>query len=266
MAVPGGETPQRRIAFLLEYEGTRYAGSQYQTNRPTIQAALERAISNLTGESNRVALAGRTDAGVHASGQVASVLTASSHAPDVFLRAVNFYLPEDIVVKAAVETPLRFDVRRRAVARWYRYTIYQGSVRPALDRRYVWQVEQPLDSDALAEAARSLPGDHDFAAFTRPSLAQTGTVRRVFSALLSRRGPLLVFDIEANAYLMQQVRRIVGALVKVGSGALTVGEFGRLVEDAVPGAAGFVAPPQGLCLMKVRYERELFDHEEHENI
>ncbi|HZP27141.1 MAG TPA: tRNA pseudouridine(38-40) synthase TruA, partial [Dehalococcoidia bacterium] len=260
------EVSTRRIALLVEYDGRRYAGSQYQKNGYTIQEALEGAISNLTGESNRVALAGRTDAGVHARGQVASFPTESAHPEDVIVRALNFHLPEDIVVRDAVEVPLTFDVRRQARSRWYRYTIVTGQQRPALQRQYVWHVSRPLDLQRMCAAVASLTGEHDFAAFSGPSSEDRTTVRRVSRAQWSREGRFLHLDMEANAFLNQQVRRTVGALVQVGEGKLSLEGFRSLVEEARPGAADYAAPPQGLCLMRVRYERELFADEEYEDI
>lgn len=266
MQPPEAEQAPRRIALLIEYEGTRYAGSQYQKNGRTIQEALEGAISNLTGESNRVALAGRTDACVHARGQVASFLTESAHPPDVIQRALNFHLPEDIVVRAAAEVATTLDVRRHARSRWYRYTIAMGRERPALWRQYVWHVSHALALEQMCAAATSLIGEHDFAAFTGPSSEDRTTVRNVSRAEWHREGRLLHFDMEANAFLNQQVRRTVGALAQVGGGRLSVEGFRLLVEEARPGAAEYAATPQGLCLMRVRYERELFADEEYEDL
>src|SRR3989304_5271638 len=135
--VPGA--PVRRLALLVEYEGTGFGGSQYQKKAGTIQAALERALSSLTGEPIRVALAGRTDAGVHARGQVAAFSTRSRHSPDVFLRALNHHLPDQIAVRAVREVRPDFDPRRRASARWYRYTVYNGRQRAAPLPRVGWQ-------------------------------------------------------------------------------------------------------------------------------
>lgn len=259
--------PSRRLALLLEYDGSAYGGSQYQKNAPTIQAELEKALSSLTGESIRVALAGRTDAGVHAKGQVASFLTRSQHPPQVFVEGLNYYLPADIAVKQAAVVPLGFNVRRDARSRCYRYTIYNGGQRSPLWRRYAWQVSEPLDAAAMQEAARCLVSEHDFAAFTQPSLARRQrTVRAVSRAEVRRRGPLVLLDIEANAFLPQQVRRTVGALVQVGAGKLSLADFGGLVESARPGAASLAAPPHGLCLMAVRYESELFEKEGYEDL
>src|SRR3990170_4621082 len=185
--VPGA--PVRRLALLVEYEGTGFGGSQYQKNTGTIQDALERALSSLTGEPIRVALAGRTDAGVHARGQVAAFSSRSRHSPDVFLRALNHHLPDQIAVGAVREVRPDFAPRRRATARWYRYTVYNGRQRPALLRRFVWQVAEPLEIGAMRIAAAGLRGEHDFAAFTQPSLAgRQSTRRRVVRAEVSGRG------------------------------------------------------------------------------
>ncbi len=257
----------RRLALLLEYEGTGFAGSQYQKNAETIQGALERALRSLTGEQIRVALAGRTDAGVHARGQVAAFTSGSRHEPDVFMRALNHHLPEQIAVRMAREVALTFDPRRQAGGRWYRYTIHNGGQRPVLLRSVVWQVAVPLDADAMAEAAASLVGEHDFAAFTQPSFAAgRSTCRRVTRTEVRRCGRRILVDVEANAFLPHQVRRIVGSLVEVGRGRLAAGEFGSLLREAKPGAASFTAPARGLCLMKVRYEDGLFDDETDEDI
>jgi tRNA pseudouridine38-40 synthase len=262
-----GDLPLRRLALLLEYEGTGFGGSQYQKNTRTIQDALERALSSLTGEPIRVALAGRTDAGVHARGQVAAFSTGSHHGPDVFLRALNHHLPDQIAVRAVRGVPLTFNPRREAVGRWYRYTIHCGRNRPALRRRFVWHVAEPLDVEAMAKAAASLVGAHDFAAFTQPSLAgKRNTCRRMTRAEVRRRGRCLLLEVEANAFLPHQVRRIVGALVEVGRGRLSPDGFPDLLRRAEPGAASLTAPARGLCLMKVRYEDGLFDDETDEDL
>ncbi len=257
----------RRLALLLEYEGTGFGGSQYQKNTRTIQDALERALSSLTSESIRVALAGRTDAGVHARGQVAALTTGSRHASDVFLRALNHHLPDQIAVRAVREVSPDFDPRRRAIGRWYRYTIHNALDRPALLRRFVWHRDEPLDADAVARAAAHLIGEHDFAAFTAPSAADRGsTCRTMTRAEAKRRGPLLLLDMEANAFLPHQVRRTVGVLADVGRGLLSADDFRQMLLRARPGEARFAAPARGLCLMKVRYEDGLFDDETNEDI
>jgi len=243
----------RRIALVVEYDGTAYAGSQYQRNAPTIQEELEKALNKLTSERTRLALAGRTDAGVHAKGQVVSFRTRASYEAGVFVRALNAHLPQDIVVRSARQVPLSFQVRRQAKRRWYRYLIYNGRQRPALGRHYCWHIAQPLDVEAMQGAARQLVGEHELAAFVAPS-APGRTVRTVYRAEVSRRRSWVVFDIEANSFLQQQVRRTVGALVEVGLGKQTVEGFRRLLASAQRGAATLAAPPRGLCLMAVEYE------------
>jgi len=254
------DTRTRRLALLIEYQGTAYGGSQLQSNAPTVQGALEHALSSLTGESIRVALAGRTDAGVHARGQVASFVTGSRLAVETFARGTNALLPLDVSVRATAEVPAGFDPRRHALSRWYRYTLFPGRHRPALLRDFAWHPPAALDLDAMAKAAACLTGRHDFAAFTQPSEARRRrTEREVMRAELWRKGKLAMFDIEAGAFLPQMVRRIVGALVEVGSGKGSRPGFEALLREAQPGAATFVAPARGLCLMKVRYGSGLFD-------
>jgi tRNA pseudouridine38-40 synthase len=198
---------------------------------------------------------------------VAAFTTGSRHGPEVFLRALNHHLPDQIAVRAAREVLPAFDPRRQAVGRWYRYTILNGRQRPALLRSFVWQVAEPLDADAMGRAAASLVGQHDFAAFTQPSLAgRQSTCRRMTRAEVKRRGRRILVDTEANAFLPHQVRRTVGSLVEVGRGKLSPGEFERLVREARPGAASLTAPARGLCLMKVRYEDGLFDDETDEDV
>lgn len=259
----------RRLALLVEYDGTAYGGSQYQKNAPTVQDTLERALSRLTSEPIRVAFAGRTDAGVHARGQVASFLTASRHTPATFVRGTNALLPADISVQAASDVPGDFDPRRHAVRRWYRYTLYLRPERSALMRNRAWHVGPGLNLDAMRQAAAVLAGTHDFAAFAPPSEARRGsTWREVFLATFTadHGAGVLHFDIEANAFLQRMVRRMAAALVEVGRGRFSQAEFLKLAEAAVPGAAAATAPARGLCLMKVRYESGLFDVETDEDI
>jgi tRNA pseudouridine38-40 synthase len=243
----------RRIALVVEYDGTAYAGSQYQKNAPTIQEELEKALNKLTGEQTRLALAGRTDAGVHAKGQVVSFRTQAPYDVEVFVRALNANLPQDIVVRSARQVPLSFQVRRQAKRRWYRYLIHNGRQRPALRRGYCWHIAQPLDVQAMQAAAQHLVGEHDLAAFAAPS-APGSAVRTVYKAEVQRRRSWVIFDIEANSFLLQQVRRTVGALVQVGLGKQTVQDFRSLLASAQRGTATVAAPPQGLCLMAVEYE------------
>lgn len=257
----------RRLALLIEYEGTNYRGSQLQKNARTIQGELELALSKLTNEPIRVSMAGRTDAGVHARGQVASFRTGSRHRTQTFVRALNALLPRDIGVRTAQEVPLTFDPRRHAIRRLYRYTLDLRAERPVLDRNFVWHVGPGLDLGLMNEVAGLLAGRHDFAVFTAPSVARdVCTEREVFRAALEYRDGKAYLEIEANAFLQHMVRRIAGALVQVGAGKRNAREFEILLRQANPGEARYTAPPQGLCLIKVRYESRLFDDETYDDI
>jgi len=198
---------------------------------------------------------------------VASFITRRQHAPDVVVRAANALLPRDIAVRAAAEVPLGFDPRRNAQSRWYRYTYCPGKTRPALLRNRAWHVGPALDVEAMASAAQTLTGRHDFAAFAPPYHARRGSTERVVCrADIVRQGWLAFLDIEANAFLAHMVRRIAGTLADVGRGKLGCEEFQGLIAGAAPGAAAATAPAGGLCLMKVRYESGLFDDETRDDI
>ena len=256
------EGNRRRIALLLEYDGSRYGGSQIQKNAPTIQGSLEGAIRRLTGETARAAFAGRTDAGVHARGQVASFLTRRPFDATVFVDGLNYWLPDDIAVRGAREVALDFDVRRRARRRLYRYLVYDGRARLPLLRQRAWHVKQPLDVAAMQEAAACLVGRLDFAAFAG-SLESPGgsTVRTIHRFDVRRFGRLVSFEAEADAFLPHQVRRTVGALVEVGVGRQTSQWLEELLRAGKPATAGPAAPPQGLCLVRVTYPELDFDEE-----
>jgi len=248
----GARAGVRRIAVLLEYDGTAYRGSQYQENGPSIQAELESAVSKLTGETARAAFAGRTDAGVHALGQVAAFDTASRLRPDEFVSGLNHFLPRDVVVRGAVEADARFDPRRHARGRAYRYRIDNRPVRPALDRDRAWHVPAPLDVAAMARAARRLEGTHDFAAFAAPFRGRTRrTLRR---CQVTARCGRVVLEMEAPAFLPHQVRRTVGPLVEVGLARLTDDRLAAWLEEARPSSAGPAAPPCGLYLVRIAYD------------
>ena len=246
-----GVAAERRLALVLEYDGSRYGGSQYQKNAPSIQGELEAALNKLTGENLRATFAGRTDAGVHARGQVAAFVTGSRLEPEAFVRGLNHWLPADIAAQWALEVPLDFDVRRRARSREYRYLVLQAPVPSPLLQSFAWRVKEPLDVEAMKEAASPLVGRHDFAVFAGPVAGST--VRTLHRCEVKAQGRLLAVSMEADAFLPHQVRRTLGALVQVGRRQQSVEEFAALVRTSRPGAAGPTAPPQGLCLMRVNY-------------
>ncbi len=245
-----------KLVLVVEYEGTRYCGFQYQCGVPTVQGELERAISRLTGERRRVLGASRTDAGVHAWGQVVSFNTDSGYASEVFIHALNHYLPEDIAVKEAHRAAEGFNVRRHADGREYEYHIFNSRTRSPLMRNRVYQVPRKLDIDLMNSASRDLQGKHDFVAFVT-DYEKGGTERIISKAAFEKRDELVVFHIAANSFLSHQVRNTVGALVQIGLGKVPVDHVRRLLEAKIPGMAGPTAPAHGLYLTKINYPQPL---------
>lgn len=239
------------MALVLEYDGSRYGGSQFQINAPSIQQELEAALLRLTGEKIHVVFAGRTDAGVHATGQVAAFTTKSALDIEVFVIGLNAHLPQDMAVRVARVVKAGFNPRRDAEGRLYRYTIYNKPIRSPLRRGRVWRYAAPLDIAKMQRAANLLIGTHDFAAFSRREGVPTS--RAVRRCDVVRNGPLVVVEIEANAFLRQQVRRTIGVLTQVGCGRMTLKDVRALLKTADPCTAKPVAPPNGLCLMHVTY-------------
>ena len=250
---------------MVEYDGTRYSGFQFQANAPTIQGELEGAIARLTLAPARVRGAGRTDSGVHARGQVAAFSTGSSLPCATLMRGLNHLLPGDIAVREAYDAPATFDPRRHARSRVYRYTILNRDHPSPLFERYAYRVATPLDTEAMKIALRSLEGEHDFACLGGAVAQGKSTLRKVYSTRLRREEDLVHFEVEANAFLPHQMRRIAGLLVAVGSGRLSV-EGVRAVMDghSDPEVVNKVPTfsPQGLCLMQVNYDgHPRYDHE-----
>lgn len=257
-----------KIVLVLEYEGTRYYGFQLQDNVPTIQGELEKGILKLTGEMSRVAAASRTDTGVHARGQVVSFRTASPLPMGKFVEGLNYYLPVDIAVKAVYRVSDLFDVRSDAVSREYKYYILNSQARSPLWRHYSYQVKGNLNIEDMNCACQELLGRHDFSSFMTDvdeEEEMASAVRDVYRVGVERKGDLVIFSIEANAFLRHQVRNTVGALIRVGLGRMSVDEFSGIIEARKPGPAGPAAPAQGLCLIRVKYP-EPFGEKCSENI
>ncbi len=235
----------------MEYDGTRYHGSQYQANARTIQEEIEHALYKLSGEKIRIATAGRTDAGVHAKGQVVSFKTKSAFPPQTWIKALNYYLPFDIAVKAAREVANDFDVRRDALSREYRYYILNNNTRSPLMQRFAYLIPHPLDIEAMNRACQVLPGEHDFAPFA--SAVSGRTIRQVYRTEVDTREDLVRFDMVASSFLPHQVRNTIGGLIEVGLGKMEVETFWKLARSGKAGAIGPTAPAHGLYLMKVNY-------------
>ena len=208
----------RTIMLTLEYDGTGYVGWQVQPNGPTIQSELERALATMLKEPASVTGAGRTDAGVHARAQVASLRTDKTVPVKAFVAGTNALLPKDIAVTDARERAEGFDARRSARGKIYCYRIVNRPCRSPLARRFAWEVFQPLDVEAMDRAARPLLGAHDFCAFRASDCEARTTQREVRRLEVRRHGDLVDLEIEATAFLKHMVRNIVGTLVQVGQG------------------------------------------------
>jgi len=247
----------RTIKLILAYDGTAYAGWQVQPERTTLQGVLEAAIEKLTGVPTRTAASGRTDSGVHALGQVVTFNTESHHPVEVFQRALNAELPPDVAVLSAIEAAPGFHARRDAVRKRYRYVLYDGPVRDVFSRRYAWHVHQPLDVDAMHRAAAALAGTHDFSSFESSGAERASSVRTVYDISVRRepapREEFLRVEVEANGFLYNMVRAIVGTLVEVGRKARPESWPGEVLEATDRSAGGQTAPPQGLFLVEVEY-------------
>ncbi|OAI44047.1 hypothetical protein AYO38_10100 [bacterium SCGC AG-212-C10] len=244
----------KRFAATVSYDGSAFAGSQRQANARTVQGELEIAALALFGTPTRVEMAGRTDSGVHAIGQVAAFSAETRLDAVTVRRALNAHLDDDVAVSRVHEAPEGFDPRRWARRRWYRYTIVQGEAPMPLLRRTALYVEGNLDISAMNAACGGLAGRQDFIACSGQLEPGKTSVRTVFAAGWQRENASLLFDIEADAFLPQMVRRIVGGLIRTGRGAIPPEEFVRLVRQAQPGSVGPTAPPHGLCLQKVWYD------------
>ena len=247
----------------VEYDGTEYAGFQLQRDRRTIQGELEQALKRVSGQAARVHGAGRTDAGVHARGQVISFRVAWAHPLGDLPRAMNAVLPRDIAVRGLAVASDGFHARYSARSRVYRYRVYGGAVRsPLLDRHALYE-RRPLDVGAMSAAAACLVGRHDLAAFGQ-SPTGGSTVREVYVAKWSTAGQpeVIEFEIEANAFLRGMVRRIVGSLLQVGSGVLTAEGLAQVLGSRDIARTAVRVPACGLCLERVTYGDEERDQDD----
>ena len=242
------------MALVVEYHGGRYHGFQYQPDQPTIQNELEKAIAKISGREVRVRGASRTDAGVHALGQVVDFQTDSDLSAETWTKALNHHLPWDIKVRHAHEAPPDFNPRRRALARTYRYTILNRSApSPLLHDRSAW-IRSPLNVQAMNEAAQSLVGIHDFAPFTVAMPPDKSTVRRVYRWEVWKEDDRILIEAEANAFMMRQILRTNGLLVEVGREKAPVSVIKQVLKDGIINAKLATSlPARGLCLMKIEY-------------
>jgi len=246
-----------KFILLVEYDGTQYHGFQWQVDLPTIQNELEQAIRRFCGQSSRVMAASRTDAGVHAKGQVVSFWAKSTLSTMTLVRALNYYLPGDIAVKAAYRASDDFNVRRDALSREYHYYILNSNTRSPLSQRFALFVPKMLDVEAMNEACQLIQGEHDFASFASSLDDSRSTLRNVHEAGTGEKGDFTVFRIVANSFLPHQVRSTVGLLIRLGLGKIGIEGFRDIMEARSLGLAGPLSPACGLCLEKVNYPEPL---------
>jgi len=246
-----------RIGLLVEYDGTEFHGSQIQTNARTVQGEIENALHSVFNKNIRMHFASRTDAGVHARGQVGCFDEETNMSPDKIRKALNHYMTKDVRIRCAQlvqDGTEGFDPRGDASARTYVYTFNDARSAPALDRHVVTHVRESLDAEAMDVASQSMVGLHDFAAFAGPSAPlDAPTLRNVESVSTTRNGDNIEFKITANAYLHQQIRRIAGVLYDVGRGNASTEIVGQLLASANRGEASHVMPAEGLCLEAISY-------------
>jgi len=244
----------RTLKLTISYDGTRFVGWQRQAAGESIQGLLEDALARFEGSPVTVHGAGRTDAGVHALGQVASVRVTCSHDVTTLTRALNAQLPEDVRILAVDEAAPDFHARFSATAKTYRYMIRNGPIAMPFERAYVWHLTEPLNVDAMQRAAALLVGTHDFAAFQSVGTDTPGSVRTILRSGIRQPEPsLLSYQVTGEGFLRHMVRALTGTLVEVGRGWREPDSIASLLAGGRRSDAGATAPPRGLFLVSVDY-------------
>ncbi len=244
-----------RLALCVEYDGSDFAGWQFQPGQRTVQEVVERALSKVADHPVQVCCAGRTDAGVHASGQVIHFDTTARRSERSWIFGTNANLPKEVVVLWARAVPERFHARFSAIRRRYRYVIFNRSVRPTfLAKRTTWEY-RPLDERRMREAAINLVGEHDFNAYRATACQAHSPIRTIYLLEVSRQGEMVYIDIEANGFLHHMVRNIAGVLMTIGSGKRPPGWAREILESRERRLGGVTAPPFGLYLARVTYPK-----------
>lgn len=239
--------------MIIEYDGTRYYGWQRQPEQTTVQGKLESVLSLMCGREVEVIGAGRTDGGVHAKGMVANAVLETEKTCEEIRDYLNRYLPDDIAVLEVREASPRFHARYNAVGKTYCYTCFDGEVKPVFDRKYYTRLEEKPDVELMRQAAELLKGEHDFRNFCVNPRMKKSTVRRVDRIEIEREGGYLRFTFHGTGFLQNMVRIMVGTLLEVGCGRMTVEQVAAVLENPDRQKAGPTAPAQGLCLMSVDY-------------
>lgn len=245
-----------RIALLVEYDGTDFYGWQAQPHLRTIQGSLQEAIYQLAQHKVDLVCAGRTDKGVHASGQVVHFDTTTHRPTDKWLMGINRYLPPDIRIRKVQPVDAHFHARFSALYRSYRYTIYNQRTQPALYRHYLSWYSYPLNADNMNLAAQYLLGEHDFSSFRDSECQSLSSIRRIKEIKVYREEEKVILEITANAFLHHMVRNIVGTLLLIGNNKQPVPWIKKVLAARDRRAAGMTAAPQGLCLTHVEYPKQ----------
>ncbi|MDQ3329339.1 MAG: tRNA pseudouridine(38-40) synthase TruA [Planctomycetota bacterium] len=261
----------RNLKLTLAYDGTNYSGWQVQPDRPSVQGTLRDAFSRLTGEQATINGAGRTDAGVHALGQVANLRTDTKLPIERLLLGLQHYLPDDVAIRDIVDVPFEFHATLSARRKTYRYVVRPSRLRDPFSRGFAWRISHELDVQAMGEAASHLVGTHDFKCFETQGSPRAETVRTLFQADVFRapewpvmsaafepqrddRGSYVVVEVTGDGFLYNMVRAISGTLVEVGLGKRSPASVASLMSNGRRAAAGQTAPPHGLFLVRVDYQ------------
>ena len=246
--------PERNIKLTIKYDGTNYAGWQFQENAKSIQETIERALRKITGEKVKLTSAGRTDSGVHARAQVANFKDTASGLPlKNIQKALNSFLPRDIVISAVEEAPFNFNSKTHARSKTYRYTIVRADFIDPLIRHFAVRCKYALNLAAMRREAKNLVGRHDFKSFQKARGEEKETVRTVKDIRIEKEKEMIYIDIEADGFLYNMARNIVGTLIEVGRGKFPQGITNRILLEKDRKLCGPTAPAKGLCLVRVRY-------------
>ncbi|MDO4541624.1 MAG: tRNA pseudouridine(38-40) synthase TruA [Bacillota bacterium] len=254
---------ERQIKLIVAYDGTEYCGFQLQNNGVSVSSRLNQCLSRIAGHPIKITGVSRTDAGVHAKGQVVTFFLRGSIPTERIALAVNGLLPDDIVVKDAVEIPLHHYCRRGVVGKHYRYVVRTGQVSDPFDHRYVWHFPCTLDPQVIAEAISYVEGEHDFKAFTAAHSGVEDFTRRVDKIKVIRRDQDWIFDFWGHGFLYKMVRSLVGYLIDAGRGFFPAGIALEALATGNRELLGYTAPAKGLTLVKIYYDQQYYlDKEE----
>ncbi|MEY4190458.1 MAG: tRNA pseudouridine(38-40) synthase TruA [Planctomycetota bacterium] len=249
------DSPEKNIKLTISYDGTEFFGWQTQPGKRTVQETIEKAIEKITGHEAKLMGSGRTDSGVHALGQVANFKTRSTIETTRIAMALNSYLPEDVSILEAEDVNICFDANRSAISKTYRYVIRCSRATDPFSRKYAHTVKYSLDEEKMRVAATALLGTHDFQCFETDWPNRATSIRNIHKAIISRMGDWIWITVEADGFLYNMVRAIVGSLIEIGRGFWPVEKMEQIIASRNRNHAGPTAPAKGLYLLKVNYDK-----------